>query len=569
MATRIWLEWDARMLRALRRFETPARTRLAKLLTAAGNASGWLAVTGALGAVGKEDLARHVLVSVTLATLVVQPLKRLCRRRRPSLAIGDFTALAELPDAFSFPSGHAAAAFAVAGVLADSPAPIAALSLGWALAIGLSRVYLGVHYPLDVAAGALLGLGSGLAARVASAHLATLTLPGWLGPSSLAVLLAALAITGLVLLVVQLVALAMHVRGAVPVASTPVSVLKPLCGVDDGLEENLARFAELDHRDYEVLLGVEGWDDPAVAYARAAVERWPHRFRLVVQEGAPGLNPKINQLLTLTRHARYELLVVSDSNVRVGQGYLGELAALLVDPDVGLVTNPVAGGGARTLGAACDALHLCSGVGMGQVAAKRVSGRDLVVGKSMALRRADLEAMGGWRALQDVLAEDYLAGRLVAERLGKRVAVARTPVQNHSVRRSLGSFVRRYQRWSIMQRFAVGPWVYASMLLLNPTVLAGAALLAAPGRGTCALLAASALGRIAVDLAACRLLGTRLSGWFALAAPLKELLVGWAWCRGLVCDEVDWRGKKLKVRPGTRLERPEEPPAPATSAAAC
>ncbi|GEJ56452.1 glycosyltransferase [Anaeromyxobacter diazotrophicus] len=375
----------------------------------------------------------------------------------------------------------------------------------------------------------------------------------------LAVFLFALAAAGLALVAAQGVSLRRHRARPVPppVRAPPISILKPLCGVDDGLWANLARFAALDYPEYEVVLGVKSARDPVWELACAAARRWPERFRVVRQRGEPGLNPKVNQLLGLARAARHDLLVVSDSNVRVAPGYLAEIAALLEDERVGLVTHPVVGEGAARLGSLLDHLHLAGAVAPGVVAAKRLCGRDVVVGKSMALRRRDLEAMGGFEAVKDVLAEDYVMGLLVPARLGKRVALAPSAVVNVSERQTVAAFSARYRRWAVLQRQLVGPGLYAAQALLNPVLLAAAALacersaLAAAGfAGTCA-------AKSALDGAAARALRPGgFPAWQLALVPLKDLLFGGAWAYGLVHREVDWRGTKLRVGPGSRVLAP-------------
>jgi undecaprenyl-diphosphatase len=104
--------------------------------------------------------------AATLATAFSQALKRSLTRARPDSAIAGFEALAVNPDRFSFPSGHTAAAFGVAIAFAGEPFGLGPLALLLAVGIGLSRVYLGAHYPLDVAAGATLGVFAGLASRL-------------------------------------------------------------------------------------------------------------------------------------------------------------------------------------------------------------------------------------------------------------------------------------------------------------------------------------------------------------------------------------------------------------------
>ncbi|HUL57756.1 MAG TPA: ceramide glucosyltransferase [Anaeromyxobacteraceae bacterium] len=376
--------------------------------------------------------------------------------------------------------------------------------------------------------------------------------------AALLVLLVAAA-GGLVTIAAQHLALWAHLRQAplAPRRTPAISVLKPLCGVDDELEANLASFAELDYPAYEVLLGVRSRRDPAWEVAREAARRWPGRFRPVLQRGEPGLNPKVNQLVTLARAARHDVLVVSDSNVRVGRGYLAEIAALLEDGAVGLVTHPIAGVGEARLGSLLDHLHLAGSVAPGVVGAKRLAGRDIVVGKSMALRRADLEALGGFEAVKDVLAEDYVLGRMIGDVLGKRVAVAHRPVLNVSAGRSLSEFAARHRRWAVLQRQAVGRTAYASLLLLNPVLLAVLAAAVARTAEALAALAAVCVAKAALDGAAARALRP---GGFRVAqlamVPLKDLVFGWAWIYGLLRRDVEWRGTRLVVTAGTRIEAP-------------
>ncbi len=378
---------------------------------------------------------------------------------------------------------------------------------------------------------------------------------------AVSVTLWAVAVIGLASAALQTWYLVRHARGVDPTPRTTpfVSLLKPLCGVDDDLARNLASFAAQDYARYEVLLGVRNCDDAAYPHALEAAARWPGMFRVVVQRGQPGMNPKVNQLVTLARAARGEVLVVSDSNVRVAPGYLAGIAGLLEDPSVGLVTHAIAGVGEERLGSLLDNLHLAGTIARGVVAAKRLAGKDVVVGKSMAFRRSDLAALGGFEAVKDVLAEDYMLGVLVPPRLGKRVVIASRPVESVSCSRTVGSFVARYARWAVLHRQAVGPTLYAAQVLLNPILVAAAALAAAPGRATLAAFAVvCALKALADELAARRLRPNGFRLRQLAAVPLKDLLFGAAWAYGFVRREVTWRGNRLRVLAGTRVAAPAD-----------
>jgi ceramide glucosyltransferase len=376
------------------------------------------------------------------------------------------------------------------------------------------------------------------------------------------------SVVGLVLSAVEVIALGAHLAEVPPRPAAPpsgpggmpaISLLKPLRGVDDDLSRNLESFAALDYPAYEVLLGVGNPDDPAHPVAQAAAARWPERFRVVLREGEPGMNPKVNQLLTLVRRARHDLLVVSDSNVRVAADYLGEIAAHLHDPEVGMVTHLIAGVGEQRAGSLMENLHLAGFVAPGIVAAKRVAGRDVVMGKSMALRRADLAALGGFESVQDVLAEDFVLGARVRAELGKRVVIARRPIEDVSRSKDVAAFFARCRRWTVLQRQLVGGGLYAFQVLLNPVFLAALAQPLAPGPEALAVLAAACLGRALLHGRAGRLLRPGGFGPVQLAAvPLKDLIFGLAWVAAFFEDRVDWRGHRLRVLRGSRLERPPE-----------
>jgi ceramide glucosyltransferase len=370
----------------------------------------------------------------------------------------------------------------------------------------------------------------------------------------LASALVALAVSGL-----EVFALLRHLgRGPLRAgASTPlVSVLKPLCGRDTSLEENLQSFIGQRDVPYELLLGVRDADDAAYPVACALAAAHPDQVRVVLQQGEVGANPKVNQLVTLAAHARGSVFVISDSNVRVPAHYLSDLVAPLEDPGVGMVTSPIAGHGGKRLGGQVDALHLNTFVTPGVLGTKLVARQDLFIGKSMAFRRPDLQRVGGFRPFARVLAEDHALGRAMLG-LGLRAELARVPIANVTDA-TLSQAFSRYARWGLMQRFIAGPG-YPAQLLTFPMLLAVLTALTALHQPEVVVLAALvAVTKLGLDGLAVHALTGRVDVLQLLKlAPIKELVVVAAFFKALSSNVVAWRGQTFHVARGTRLIRPE------------
>jgi len=343
-----------------------------------------------------------------------------------------------------------------------------------------------------------------------------------------------------------------------------VSILKPLRGLDEGLYENLRSIAQQDYPGaVQIVLGATSADDPALAVARRLQHEHPELdIAIVVGRPNRARNPKVANLIGLTEAAAHEILLVSDSNVRVAPDYLSAVVAELAQPGVGLVANVIAVRDERGLGAAFEALQLNGFVASAVCGADELARHPCVIGKSMLLRRSELEALGGWRAFADVLGEDYVIGQTYA-RAGHRVVISSYIVPTVGGRWSLRRFASRHLRWCQMRRW-IAPGAYAAEPVLNPAPWwLGAVWIAGTRTGALGLsagtwLAAAVLGvlmSVLRESSHARLLGARPLGWHALAGvPVKDLAMLAIWALGWFRRRVQWRGHAYEIGPGSRLE---------------
>jgi ceramide glucosyltransferase len=331
-----------------------------------------------------------------------------------------------------------------------------------------------------------------------------------------------------------------------------VSILKPVSGIDDELRENLESFARLDYPDYEILFGLASPDDPALTVLREFIAaNEAVRARIIWTDPDAATNPKVAQMIGLVRESEAAVVVVSDANVRVAPSYLRELVGALMRPGVGLVSSLVVGSGERTIGASLENAQLGAFIAPSIVVSSLV-GRAITVGKSMALRRADLEVVGGFRSVGGVLAEDDVLGQRFRN-LGYGVELCLHAVHNRNVYCSVARSVERHTRWAKMRR-AIAPRCFPFELLLTPMLIASAVLCIAPSttalRALCAAWALQCLG----VTTALRILRQKWPSWQIVALePLRALILFACWLRAWASRRVEWRGNSFRVGAGTEL----------------
>ena len=194
----------------------------------------------------------------------------------------------------------------------------------------------------------------------------------------------------------------------------PISVLKPMRGLDDDLEENLRALCEQDYPAYQILFGVEDESEPSVPILRKIIAEFPEKdIALVICGEIGGANRKVNNLRSMLPRAKHDVLVICDSDILVGDDYLQRIVAPLADETVGLVCCPYRWKAPRTVPAAIEALTFCTEFVPSILLVERFGRLDFALGATMVVRRRCLVEIGGFDAIRDHLADDYMLGKLV------------------------------------------------------------------------------------------------------------------------------------------------------------
>jgi ceramide glucosyltransferase len=246
----------------------------------------------------------------------------------------------------------------------------------------------------------------------------------------------------------------------------------------------------------------------------------------------------------------------------VDRNYLQEITRHTADPSVGLVNNLIRGVGGRSIGAILENLHLNSFI-IGSVSfLDRFLGMPCVIGKSMLMKKDDLEVLGGLVAFKDILAEDFIIGREM-QRSGKKVVLSNYLVSNVNEYWGIKRFLNRHTRWSKL-RWKIGGAKYLSELLANPVFIATLpVLLKGPSRETLSFAALIGLIKVLGDSLLGRTIESAAAGTYRhkqsrliyFLAPVKDIFIGMLWFVPLLSSTVVWRGNRYVIRQDSRLSQ--------------
>ncbi|MEH2265014.1 bacteriohopanetetrol glucosamine biosynthesis glycosyltransferase HpnI [Nostoc sp.] len=334
----------------------------------------------------------------------------------------------------------------------------------------------------------------------------------------------------------------------------PVSILKPICGLDSNAYENLASFCQQDYPKYQIIFAVRNSQDPCIE----VVEKIIHNFSdldilLIVSERVIGTNLKISNLANAAAKAKYEILVLADSDIRVGTDYLQRVIQPLQDKNVGVVTcmyRTLTQGWISILEAISTTTEFHAGVLVSNI---KENGIKFAFGSTIVIPKKVLEAIGGFEAIADYLADDFQLGYLPVQ-AGYKVVLSDYIVEHVQISNNLVDAIRRQIRWARGKRVS-RPWGYVGLIFTYGVVSSLLLLIATDG---------SILGWL--GLCICWI--TRLlMAWFVGTISLKDPIVKkflWLvpvcdlfsfaiWCFGLIGNTIEWRGQQLKLTKDGKL----------------
>lgn len=329
----------------------------------------------------------------------------------------------------------------------------------------------------------------------------------------------------------------------------PITVLKPLYGIEPELEENLATFCEQDYPSYEVVFAVADAGDEAASVARRVIQDHPNCRAEIVSGGGPSMpNPKIQNLCAAVPRITGEIVVIADSDMEVKPSYLRGIAAAFSDKRVGAATAIFGARALPALAAHLGAMLVNQQFIPSSLVAMSMQRLTFTLGATMAVRRRVLDEIGGLPALGTTIADDYMLGYLTAER-GYRVAIAATIPLTLVSETNLRTLLAREIRWARTVR-SVRPLGYVGSILTYSLLFAVANVIVSPQRiAAGALLIATLTMRVALDVRAYRVLGVpgRPRPWLV---PLREGLSVVVWIAGLFGTSARWRQRSVRIGRG-------------------
>jgi ceramide glucosyltransferase len=329
----------------------------------------------------------------------------------------------------------------------------------------------------------------------------------------------------------------------------PVTVLKPLCGAEPGLYENLRSFCQQNHPDYQIVFGVRDYTDPALAIVDRLIAEFPLLpIDVVVNPQQHGSNRKVSNLINMSMRARHDVLAISDSDTVVGYDYLTTVTAPLCDHKVGLVTCLYHAVPTRGIWSQLSSMYINEWYVPSVLVAWLFGYRGYVSGQTLCLRRDTLRSIGGLQAIANQLGENYRLGELIRG-LGQRIVLSPYALKTQHHELNIDSLTRHELRW-MRAIHVVRPLSFPLLFITFsfPLAVLGIALTAAEPLhwNAWGLFQSAVMARLALHFVS-RLRGNKPPAREFWLLPARDLLTCWAWGRSFFTTRVTWLGSDYDV----------------------
>ncbi len=333
----------------------------------------------------------------------------------------------------------------------------------------------------------------------------------------------------------------------------PITILKPVCGLDSDDYENLASFCQQDYPEYQIIFGVRDGQDPSVDVIKEIISKFPDiDIQLIVSDRIIGTNLKVSNLANTVASAKYPILLIADSDIRVGSDYLRRIIQPMRDPTVGVVTCLYR---SLTHGwlAIVEALWISTEFHPSVLVARKLEGMKFALGSTILIKKDALEAIGGFLAIADYLADDFQLGNLPAQ-VGYKVVLSDYIVDHVLATQSINDLINRQTRWAYCQRVS-RPWGYLGLIFTQGTATSLLFLMITEG----SMLGWTSLGitwttRLMMGwIVGVRSLKDPVAKKFLWLAPLRDLISSALWCYSFGGNVIEWRGQRLKLTKGGKM----------------
>jgi ceramide glucosyltransferase len=333
----------------------------------------------------------------------------------------------------------------------------------------------------------------------------------------------------------------------------PLTILKPLCGLDNETYTNLASFCHQYYPQYQIVFGVRQLTDPSIELVEKLIHQFPDvDISLVVKDEIIGANLKVSNLANTITAAKHDLIIIADSDIRVGTDYLQRVIQPLQNQNVGVVTclyRSSAQGIAAILEAIGTATHFQPGV----LVSKQLEEIRFAFGSTIVIRKIVLEKIGGFAAVADYLADDFQLGYL-STKAGYRVILSDYIVEHVLAKSTLSDSINRQIRWARCIRVS-RPWGYMGLIFTFGIVSSLLFLITSSGSilSWIALLITWVMRLLMAWVVGVKLLNDEVTKKFFWIIPLWDLVHFFIWCYGFVGSNIEWRGERFKLVKGGKL----------------